>query len=672
MPVHLALYRECRPRGFKDIVGQEHVTRTLVNALAQERPAHAYLFCGPHGTGKTSTARALAKALNCPTPNGAHPCGECEVCQGIAAGEGVDVIEMDAASNRGIEEIRGLRERVRLAPVSGRYKVYVIDEVHMLTNEANNALLKTIEEPPAKVVFVLCTTEAYRIPATILSRCQRFDFRRLATAEIAGHLGEVAAARDWCFAPDALVAIARAAAGSMRDALGIMDQCVAYTAGAVAIRDVHNVLGAVDATALGELAEAVLAGNLPDAWRVVDQLLAQGRDAREIARALAAHFRDLLLWRLAGEDGEPVGPLADDAAVIARHAGMASEKQLYEGVDGFAALEAELRLAPQPRLLLEAKLVRFCGRDAPGAADNPPVKPKATAKATVTENAKAPSTAPDQPRPSPPKAKAEPGPGAGRGATDSPGPQPDAPPPFELGEPPPGPDDAPAESVEGPTAPKAAPPEPASRPATAKEAKPDQPVPPVPTPAKKGGTAGSIHPSPSVKDVKGPCTTEELSKAWREVLSELSPMESGCLQEAELGWEGKHLCAYLPEVTAAVIRNRDICGTLGQALSSILGQRVEVQVKARERQPSLFDAQDGAGMDKPGPTTNNAPDDQAAGAASPPPTAGRPGRSASKPAGAAPADQSQGRQDREDGDDLVKQAQEMFRAEEVGKGVDRT
>ena len=317
MLVQLALYREVRPRTFMQIVGQEHVTRTLINAIAQGRLAHAYLFCGPRGTGKTSTARVLAKALNCPSPIAGEPCGQCPTCEAIGRGEGLDVVEMDAASNRGIEEIRTLRERVRLAPSGSGHKIYVIDEVHMLTNEAFNALLKTLEEPPARVVFVLCTTEAYRVPATILSRCQRFDFHRLAAADIAAHLAGIAAAREWQFEPAALTAIARAATGSMRDALGIMDQCLAYTtSGRTALSDVRRVLGAVDPQALADLAAAILAGDVGSAWLALDRLLEQGRDPREVARALTGHFRDLLLYRLAGQDGEPIGPLADDPETV--------------------------------------------------------------------------------------------------------------------------------------------------------------------------------------------------------------------------------------------------------------------------------------------------------------------------------------------------------------------
>lgn len=398
--MQLALYRELRPRTFQEIVAQEHVTRTLLNAIRQGRLAHAYLFCGPRGTGKTSTARVLAKALNCARASEGAPCGECPACLAIAAGEGMDVIEMDAASNRGIEEIRSLRERVRLAPVAGRYKVYVVDEVHMLTNEAFNALLKTLEEPPANVIFILCTTEAYRVPPTILSRCQRFDFHRLPTAAIASHLGQVAEERGWAVEAPALGAMARAATGSMRDALGILDQCVAYSGGPVSLSVVRRVLGAVDPARLGALAGAVLARDTRAAWGALEELLDQGRDAREVARALAGHLRDVLLYRLAGPAGEPTGPLADDRETLAAHAARAAERELYEAIDCLAAAEAEMRLAPQPRLLLEAKLARLCGPGSgAGAAAGASAGTAAGAAAGATTDAERPAARPPQAAP---------------------------------------------------------------------------------------------------------------------------------------------------------------------------------------------------------------------------------------------------------------------------------
>jgi len=361
----LALYRECRPARFAEIVGQDHVTRTLRNAVAQGRLAHAYLFCGPRGTGKTTTARVLAKALNCPHVAGGEPCGECETCVSIASGDGVDVVEMDAASNRGIDEIRSLRERVRLAPVGGRYKVYVIDEVHMLTTEAFNALLKTIEEPPGNVVFILCTTEIYRVPATIVSRCQRFDFHPVGSGLLSQYLIDLSRSRRLNVEPEAARFIARVSTGSFRDALSILDQCLAYSPDAVTLPGAREVVGALDGQVMVQMADALIAGNTAAAWGHLQRLLADGRDPRDVTRGLAAHLRDLLLFRLAGSSAELVGPGADDAAALERQAGAVSEWFLYGAIDSLTSVETEMRYAPQPRLALEARLLRLCAAVCP-------------------------------------------------------------------------------------------------------------------------------------------------------------------------------------------------------------------------------------------------------------------------------------------------------------------
>ncbi|OGS68216.1 MAG: DNA polymerase III, subunit gamma and tau, partial [Firmicutes bacterium RBG_13_65_8] len=364
----MALYRECRPARFKEIVAQGHVTRTLQNAIAQNRVAHAYLFCGPRGTGKTSTARVLAKALNCPNVADDEPCGVCEVCVGIAGGEGIDVVEMDAASNRGIDEIRTLRERVRLAPVGGRFKVYVIDEVHMLTTEAFNALLKTIEEPPANVVFVLCTTEAYRVPATIVSRCQRFDFHPISTRDIAGHLSDLIQKHNFNVEPAAARFIARVSTGSLRDALSILDQCLAYASGLVTLEAARNVVGALDGRTLVDMAGALIRGEAGEAFGGLERLMAEGRDPREVARGLAAHMRDLVLYRLSGQGPELIGPGADDPQALKAQAAAVSDAFLFEAVDVLSTAENEMRYAPQPRLALEARLLRLCSLTGGGVA----------------------------------------------------------------------------------------------------------------------------------------------------------------------------------------------------------------------------------------------------------------------------------------------------------------
>ncbi|MGB9792817.1 MAG: DNA polymerase III subunit gamma/tau [Thermacetogeniaceae bacterium] len=293
----LSLYREWRPQSFREVVGQEHVCRTLRNAVVQGRLAHAYLFCGPRGTGKTSTARILAKAANCPNCTDGEPCNECDSCRSITAGTALDVLEMDAASHRGIEEIRELKQKVGFAPSSAKYKFYIIDEVHMLTGEAFNALLKTLEEPPRHTIFVLATTEAHKVPATILSRCQRFDFRRLSREQIAGHLKRVASEEGWDVEPEALRLIARLSGGALRDALGLLDQAVSYGGGRVRAADVEALAGIPKREALESLIEAVRQGKTSSALEQLEELFARGYDPRQVLYQLIDCVRDSLLSR---------------------------------------------------------------------------------------------------------------------------------------------------------------------------------------------------------------------------------------------------------------------------------------------------------------------------------------------------------------------------------------
>ncbi len=274
---YLSFYRKYRPRTFAEIVGQRHVTQTLANAVKAERIAHAYLFCGPRGTGKTSTARALAMALNCEQGPTAEPCLKCESCQRISEGTALDVVEIDAASNRGIDEIRALREKVALAPTDARFKVYIVDEVHMLTGEAFNAFLKTLEEPPAHVVFVLATTEPHRVLPTILSRCQRFDFHRISVDD------------------KAVAMLAHAADGAVRDALTLLDQAAAYAEGEIGPEVITEILGGIDFDLVAEFADVFTRRDIGAALSLLDRVVAEGKDLRQLLMGMIGHYRNLLV-----------------------------------------------------------------------------------------------------------------------------------------------------------------------------------------------------------------------------------------------------------------------------------------------------------------------------------------------------------------------------------------
>ncbi len=354
---YVALYRRWRPQDFDALVGQQAVKTALSNALTSGRIAHAYLFSGPRGTGKTSTARILAKALNCesgPTP---HPCGHCLNCERITAGTSMDVFEIDAASNRGIEEIKSLREQLAFAPVNGRYKIYIIDEVHMLTTEAFNALLKTLEEPPAHVIFILATTDPHRIPATIHSRCQRFDFRRVTVDEIAEHLVLVAEKSGINADAEALRLIAIQAEGGMRDALSLLDQC-GVMAQQVTVQTVREVLGIVGREALRELVLGIGRQDVPQVLEQLNNLLQQGKDVKQILTELTEYLRALLLYQAAPSYQEAyltdtAEELAKCVPLFSRDRIMAAQQRLHEAI-------GELRWTMRPRITAELCLFDLC------------------------------------------------------------------------------------------------------------------------------------------------------------------------------------------------------------------------------------------------------------------------------------------------------------------------
>jgi len=393
-----ALYRAYRPQRFAEVVGQEHVVRTLQNALRQGRVGHAYLFAGPRGTGKTSVARLLARAVNCEQPlDGGEPCNQCAACRSIADGSALDVIEIDAASNRGIEEIRDLREKVRYAPGRCRYKVYIIDEVHMLTEHAFNALLKTLEEPPANVVFILATTDPQKVPATILSRCQRFDFHRVPDARIIAHLEQVCAAEGLTAEPEALQVIARHARGGLRDALSLLDQAAAMASeGAIALDDLLALLGTAGEESLLALTRAAAGGDLAAGLAVIDQVLAQGRDPRQILRDWQEYLRHALLLRLDAGLENAVALSGRQAEELRRACAGVDPERLLDFLDYLAEREQVMRWAPDGRLVLETAFLRAArelgaGTGAPGAAapaagaGQPPAAAVQQARAAVDE-----------------------------------------------------------------------------------------------------------------------------------------------------------------------------------------------------------------------------------------------------------------------------------------------
>jgi len=415
---HVSLYRKYRPASFEEVVGQEHVTRTLENAIVAGKVNHAYLFAGSRGTGKTSTAKLLAKALNCAEGPTARPCGKCESCVSISAGTSMDVIEMDAASNRGIDDIRSIRDKIAFSPVKGRSKVYILDEAHMLTKEASNAFLKVLEEPPAHVIFVLCTTEAFKVLPTIQSRCQKFEFRRPDAGMVHQVLKRIAVTESIDIDEAGLAAIARSSAGSFRDAIGALDQLAAYCAGKISLADVLSMLGAVESDLLFEAVDIVAELDVRSAILFINRLAERGRDFGRFAAELVGHLRNLFLLQQLDDYPDGLIDAADeDMARLRGQSRVLAPHQVMRFIELLLAAQAEIKRGSDPRLQLELAFIAMTRPEvdmstksllyrveqlekqqqlsAAGVAASVPVAPKSSQSSTGQDETKATARVPE-------------------------------------------------------------------------------------------------------------------------------------------------------------------------------------------------------------------------------------------------------------------------------------
>ena len=357
---YTALYRKFRPVEFEDVKGQEHIITTLKNQIEANRIGHAYLFCGTRGTGKTTVAKIFAKAVNCEHPVNGSPCGECAMCRSIAAGTSMNVIEIDAASNNGVDNIREIREEVAYRPTEGKYKVYIIDEVHMLSIGAFNALLKTLEEPPEYVIFILATTEVHKIPITILSRCQHYDFKRISIETITDRMRDLMQEEQVEVEEKALRYVAKAADGSMRDALSLLDQCIAFYLGQKLTYDnVLEVLGAVDTDVFSRLLRSVIRRDVPKVLDIVDDLVMQGRELTQLATDFTWYLRNLLLVKTSDNIEDVLDVSTENMQQLQEEAGMVESDMLLRYIRIFSELSGQLKYAAQKRVLLEVALIKL-------------------------------------------------------------------------------------------------------------------------------------------------------------------------------------------------------------------------------------------------------------------------------------------------------------------------
>lgn len=362
---YTALYRKFRPDSFADVKGQEHIVKTLRNQIKAERIGHAYLFCGTRGTGKTTVAKIFAKAVNCEHPVDGNPCNTCAACRAIAAGSSMNVMEIDAASNNGVDNIREIREEVAYSPAEGRYKVYIIDEVHMLSIGAFNALLKTLEEPPSYVIFILATTEAHKIPVTILSRCQRYDFRRISQETIQDRLTELMEEEQVSAEERALRYIAKKGDGSLRDALSLLDQCIAFYLGETLTYDkVLEVLGAVDTEVFSDLLRKILDEDLVGAIRLLETLMMQGRDLTQFVNDFTWYMRNLMLLKASDDMEDVLDVSTENLLHLQEEAALIRSDTLMRFIRIFSELANSIRYASNKRVLLELALIKLCKPEA--------------------------------------------------------------------------------------------------------------------------------------------------------------------------------------------------------------------------------------------------------------------------------------------------------------------
>lgn len=358
--MYLALYRKYRPGTFDGVIGQEHITTSLKNQIKNDAISHAYLFCGTRGTGKTSVAKIFAKSINCENPVNGSACGKCSTCLALNDASNLDILEIDAASNNRVDEIRELREKVKYPPVNGKYKVYIIDEVHMLTDSAFNALLKTLEEPPKHVVFVLATTEVQKLPATILSRCLRFDFKLVGLEDLEQHVKNIFKQENIAFEDSAVSLIARLGEGSVRDTLSIADMCVAYTNRNVTYDAVLNAVGSIDKTVLNNLASHILTGDVHNLLNELSAVIEKGKNIAQIAKDLANYFRDLAVVKTCENFNAILKYPESMVKTLQEVANKTSTDTILKALKTYSALDDEFRLTTNPRIVLEVASLNLC------------------------------------------------------------------------------------------------------------------------------------------------------------------------------------------------------------------------------------------------------------------------------------------------------------------------